>query len=288
MVAMKVRFGVTIGAEVGVDELAMLGPAVEDVGFDTLWVAEVLLTPVLDPIVALSFLAARTNTLRLGAHLIVPGRAPVHLARQLAHLDQVSGGRLLLVAVLGLPEEADRGAQGIPRAELGEDLEEVVGLMRRLWAGETVTHHSARHHLDGVRLDARPVQQPLEIWLAGALPSALRRTGRIGDGWMPGRVTAAEAAVKRTVIEAAAAAAGRTMDPEHYGANIFYARTPVAPAVAARFGENLPSDRDGIRAAIQAWTDVGFSKFLLRPLAPPLDWRAELDLLAREVGDLMS
>lgn len=283
---MKVRFGVTIGPEVGVEDLALLGPAIEDVGFDTLWVAEVLLNRTLDPIVALSYLAAGTTKLRLGAHIIVPGRAPVHLARQLAQLDQISHGRLLLVAVLGLPEEADRGVQGIPRNELGSDLEEVVGLMRRLWAGETVSHQSARHRLDDVVLDVAPVQQPLEIWCAGSVPSALRRAGRIGDGWMPGRVTPAEAIEKRKVIEEAAAAVGRTMDPEHYGANVFYGRGSVPQAAIDRFGEGIPSDSAGIRRKVEEWIEAGFSKFLFRPLNPPVDWRAELDQLVVDIGDL--
>jgi probable F420-dependent oxidoreductase len=282
----KVRFGVTIGPEVGVDDLAKLGRSVEEVGFDTVWVAEVLLNRTLDPIVALSYLAAHTTKLRLGAHVIIPGRAPVHLARQLAQVDQLSHGRLLLVGVLGLPEEADRGAQGLPRSELGSDLEEVVGLMRRLWAGETVTHASARHRLDGVYLDVPPVQQPLEMWLAGSAPSALRRTGRIGDGWMPGRVTPAEATEKRKVIEDAAAAAGRTMDPEHYGANVFYGRGHVPQAAIDRFGDGIPSDSAGIRRRVEEWMAAGFSKFLLRPLLPPDDWRAELDQLAVDVDGL--
>jgi probable F420-dependent oxidoreductase len=292
VLTMKVRFGVTIGPEVGPQQLGGIVEDLERLRFDSLWVPEALQQSTLDPLVALSFAAARTKRLKVGTHLIIPGRHPVQLARQLAHLDQVSDGRLLLVGVLGLPDEADAGVQGIERKRRSSAMEEVVPLLHRLWAGETVDHDGEHYSFTGATVTPPPAQQPLELWLAGQVPGALRRCGRLGDGWMPGLTTPTEAAELRVTVETAAAQAGRTMDPEHYGANLFYAREPLSPDVA----EQLSSRRGGrdivaltpigwpaLREQAQAWLDAGFSKFLLRPLVPPRDWTAELETLAREI-----
>ena len=289
---MKVRFGVTIGPEVGPQQLGGIVDDLERLHFDSIWVPEALQQSTLDPLVALSFAAARTNRLKLGIHLIIPGRHPVQLARQLAHLDQMSNGRLLLLGVLGLPDEADAGVQGIGRKKRSSAMEEVVPLLHRLWAGETVDHAGEHFAFKGATVTPTPAQEPLELWLAGQVPGALRRCGRLGDGWMPGLITPTEAGELRTTVEAAANDAGRTMDPEHYGANLFYARDPLAPEVAQQLS-NRRGGRDiaaltpigwpALREQAHAWLEAGFSKFLLRPLVPPADWTAELEALATEI-----
>lgn len=292
----KVRFGYTMGPEVTAEALGPLVDDLERLGFDSLWVPEAWLTPTLDPIVALTFAAARTTKLKLGSHLIIPGKNPVQLARQTAQLDRLSNGRLLLVGVLGIPEEADTGAQDVERRLRSKVLDEVVPLLRRLWAGETVTHVGERYQLDGVSITPTPVQQPLELWLAGQVPAALRRTGRLGDGWMPGLVFPHEAAAMRTQIEEAAAAAGRSMDAEHYGANLFYANEALPPEIEGRLSARRAKSNDGASAdglvpvgpealtdRVHEWLDAGFSKFLVRPMVAPADATAELERLAETV-----
>lgn len=289
---MKVRFGFTIGPEVSPDDLGPIVDDLERLRFDSLWIPEAMLQPTMDPVVGLSFAAARTERLKLGSHLILPGRHPVHLARQLAHLDQVSAGRLLLLGVLGLPDEADTGAQGIDRRERSAAVEEMVPLLRQLWAGETVTHDGTRFRFRDIRLSPTPRQEPLELWLAGQVPGALRRCGRLGDGWMPGLSYPEEAAALVPTIEAAAVDAGRVMDPEHYGANLFYARTTLPAEALERLNARRPNGDaeglvpigwDALRQRVGEWLDAGFSKFLLRPIVPPENWSAELEALADEV-----
>lgn len=289
---LKVRFGFTIGPDL---TPAQLGPLVDDLerlGFDSIWVPEALTQTTLDPIAALTFTAARTSKLKLGTHLIIPGKNPVLLAKQLANLDQLSDGRLLVLAVLGLPDEADAGAQVITRKERGAHMAEVVPLLRRLWSGEPIDHQGPNFALSGVTVVPRPAQDPLEIWLAGQAPSALRRCGQLGDGWMPGLISPAEAAQKRVLVEGAAEAAGRSMDAEHYGINLFYANGPVPDEMHARLAARrpggdiddiLPVGWDALRRQVDQWLDVGFSKFLLRPLVPPTDWTEELETLAGEI-----
>ncbi len=289
---MKVRFGFTIGPEVGPAALTTIVDDLERLRFDSIWIPEAILQPTFDPLVALAFAAGRTERLGLGTHLIIPGRHPVQLARQLAHLDQVSNGRLLLLGVLGLPDEADAGVQGVERRRRGAAMEEAVPLLRRLWAGETVTHDGEFHQFTDAAIAPIPVQEPLELWLAGQVPSALDRCARLGDGWMPGLVDPATAVEMREQLEVAAQAAGRSMDPEHYGINLFYASEPIPPAIAEqmsarRGGRDIagvtPIGWDALRERANEWVEAGFSKFLLRPLVPPHDWNAELEALAEEI-----
>lgn len=289
---MKVRFGYTIGPET--DELS-LGHLVDDLerlGFDLIWVPEILLSPTLDPIVALSFAAARTTRLKLGAHLVLPGRHPVQLAKQLVQLDRLSGGRLFMLAVLGVAQEADIGAQGIDRRRRASALEEMLPLMRRLWSGETVDHAGEHFRLEGVRLPVVPLDGPLEVWLGGQVTAALDRCGRVGEGWMPGGLLPHEAAEKKALIDRVAADNGRTVDPEHFGVNLYYAFESLPTEVAQRFaarrsgrpGEGLvPVGIDALHRRIDEWLEAGFSKFLLRPAVPPDDPSPELELLAREI-----
>ncbi|MEM7287664.1 MAG: LLM class flavin-dependent oxidoreductase [Actinomycetota bacterium] len=288
---MKVRFGFTIGPEV---DAGSFGPIVDDLellGFDSLWVPEILLQPTLDPIVALGVAAGRTRKLKLGTHLILPGRHPIHLARQLAHLDHLSDGRLLLLGVLGIPQEAEAGAQGIDRSRRGAAVDEMVPLLRRLWAGETVDHDGEFWSFRGAAVRPQPVQEPLEMWLAGQVPGALRRCARLGDGWMPGLVAPSHAGELRAALEDEAAGIGRTMDPEHYGANLFYSRRELSPDAVAQLAERrgadaaamVPIGADALRGRIDEWLAEGFSKFLLRPLETPDDWGDELRFLADEI-----
>ncbi len=133
---------------------------------------------------------------------------------------------------------------------------------------------------------------PLEMWLGGQRPEALRRAGRLGDGWIPGLLTPTEAAAKRQRIEAAAAEAGRTIDPEHFGVNLTYSRGPLPGAAVEQLrrrrpdldpADLVPQSRTALHARVDEWLAVGFSKFLLRPVVPPTNWTAELETLAADI-----
>src|SRR5262245_7575238 len=227
--SMKVRFGFTCRgqAELALDDFPQLVDDLEQLGFDSLWLPEHMLNGPFDPLIGLAYTAARTTRLKLGAYVVVPGRNPVRLARELANLDRLSNGRLLLIMVLGQPTAPELLAQHVTQAERDALMEEVLPLLRRLWSGDVVHHDGPRYQLRDARLTPMPIQTPLEMWLGGQVPGALRRAGRLGDGWIPGLLTPTEAAEKRRYIEAAAAEAGRTIDPEHFGVNLTYSRGPL-------------------------------------------------------------
>jgi len=293
---MKIRIGVGAGgASSSTEALAELVAGIDELGFDSLWLSEVLTGPVLDPVVALSWAAASSPRLKVGTTMLLPGRNVLRLAKQLASLDVLSKGRLLVTLVPGLTHAPEREAIGVEPKQRGAAIDEALPLLRRLWAGETVSHDGAAGRLRDVKLSPLPVQQPLEVWLGGTAPAALERCGRLSDGWLPSLCTPEEAAAGRVVIEEAAARAGRSISSEHFGVSIGYATAPIDPATARamtarrpRSVELTPVGLPAVRKLIEQFIAVGFSKFVLRPLAAPASWRAELEALAAAVGELQT
>ena len=293
---MKVRIGVgSAGAASNPETLHELVTALDDLGFDSLWLSEVLTGPVLDPVVGLAWAAASNPRLKIGTTMLLPGRNVLRLAKQLASLDVLCKGRLLVTLVPGLTHAPETEAIGVEVKRRGAIIEEALPLLRRFWAGETVTHEGAVGTFKNVKLSPLPVQQPLEVWLGGSVPAALDRCGRLSDGWLPSLCTPEEAAAGRVVIEQAAAKAGRSISPEHFGMSIGYATAPIDPATARtmaarrpRSVELTPVGLPALRERIERFVDVGFSKFVVRPIVTPKSWRTELDALAHTVGNLQT
>ena len=293
---MKIRIGVgSGGATSSTEALAELVTGLDEFGFDSLWLSEVLTGPVLDPVVGLAWAAASNPRLKVGTTMLLPGRNVLRLAKQLASLDRLSRGRLLVTLVPGLTYAPEREAIGVEPKQRGAFIDEALPLLRRLWAGETVSHDGPAGTLRNVKLSPLPTQQPLEVWLGGTVPAALERCGRLSDGWLPSLCTPEEAAAGRVVIEDAAARAGRSISGEHFGMSIGYATAPIDPATARtmvarrpRSVELTPVGLPALRKLLEQFIAVGFSKFVVRPLVTPKSWRGELEALAAAVGDLQT
>jgi probable F420-dependent oxidoreductase len=270
----KIRVGVGMGGAAATEVFAEQVCEMERCGFDSLWLSEVLTTPVIDPFAGLSFAAGVVRKLKLGTTLTLPGRNPVRLAKELATIDRLSNGRLLLVMVPGLSDPLEQQAVAIPMRERGAWLDEVLPLLRKLWTADAVSHHGPLFNFDGVAVRPRPKQEPLDLWLGGTAPSALRRCGQIGDGWLPSLLTPAEAARGRTEIERVAAESGREIESEHFGVSLGYAVSGFSERQLAQVARRrpgldpavlIPLGLDGLRRRLQEFIDVGFSKFVVRP-----------------------
>lgn len=295
---MKVRFAVAPGLEpLDRATLSELVDGLEAFGFDTIWLSDVPLGALIDPLVGLPFAAGRTQRLKLGANIVPIGRNPMLLAKALAQLDELSDGRVLVSLVPGLDQPGERDALGIGDANRGAYLDEVIPLLRRWWAGDTVDHVSDRFHFAGITVRPRPVQDPLEIWLGGVGPKALARVGRLADGWLGAGITPAEVADARRRIDAAAADAGRQVDPEHHGLSLPYARVDQAGAAVAALRARrpdadlediLPVGGPALRRLVSRLVDEGVSKFVVRPVEPVTSWRDELDWLSATLLDLQT
>jgi probable F420-dependent oxidoreductase len=147
--------------------------------------------------------------------MVLPYRHPIVLAKELASLDVLSDGRLLLGVASGwLAEEFV--LLGVPFGERGQRMDEYLAVLRALWKEERVTFHGRWFDLNEAAFFPKPVQQPPPIWIGGASPAALRRVARAGDGWIAApRPTLDDLARDIAEIRHLAERAGR--DPDAIG-----------------------------------------------------------------------
>ncbi|HUP85335.1 MAG TPA: TIGR03619 family F420-dependent LLM class oxidoreductase [Acidimicrobiales bacterium] len=299
---MKIRIGYglgTGGSASGADGFASMVDALEANRFDSLWLSERVTGGAVDPIVGLSVAAGRTKKLKLGfSVLVLPGRNPALLAKELASLDHLSNGRLLPAFGLGVADGAEQQAFGVERTERARRFDEALPLLRRLWSEDSVDHDGTFFTYKGLTVRPKPVQSPLEVWLGGRAPSELRRVGRLGDGWLPSFTSPSEAAAGRAVVEEAAAAAGRAVDGEHWGALVIYTRDQELPERLSSLlrtrnpdadpGDIVPAGLPALRAHLERFCEVGFSKFVLVRAGEPGSWEDELGEVASEVLTLQA
>lgn len=275
----------------------------ERLGFDTVWLSDIPLGASTDPIVALAHAAARTTKLKLGTNVVPLGRNPMILAKELAQLDLLSNGRLLLSFVPGIDQTGERGALGVGTANRGKQIDRIIDLIRAWWRGDAVTDSFGPYVYDAIEVRPLPRQSPLEIWLGGMGPVALERAGRLADGWLGAMLEPAAAGAARLAIERAAADHGRHIDADHFGLSLAYSRVEPSERALAMMQarrpdadprELLPVGRDQLRSLLQAHVDNGISKFVLRLSAGSLDGSSptashdELAWLADAVLDLQT
>lgn len=298
---MKIRIGVGLGTHTLANTQETFLPYVREVerlGFDSLWLSERLTGDAPDPLVALAVAAGATTTLKLGTGvLVLPGRNPVVLAKEMASLDRLSGGRFLPAVGLGAPTPVEHRAFGVERGERAGWFDEALPLIRRLWAEDDVHHDGDRFRVDGVTLRPRPAQDPIEVWLGGQSRSELRRCGRLGDGWLPSFATVADVRDGWEVVTTEAAAHDREIDPEHLGVLVAYGRGAVPARVAAQLAARrpgldpadvVPVGMAALRRRLEELAEVSASKFVVLPLDEPADWAAELEEVAATVLPLES
>ncbi len=193
-------FAVNMGACLDPAAAIRIAVLAEELGFDSLWAGEHVVLPdprvppspmdpddpILDPIVALTFLAAHTHRVLLGTGIIIlPQRNPLVLAKELASLDVLSGGRLLFGAGVGYLEPEFR-ALGVPFADRGPRTDDALAAMRAIWRGET-SYAGRFTSFAGVRAEPRPSSRPggrlIPLVIGGHSPGAYRRAVEQAEGW---------------------------------------------------------------------------------------------------------
>ena len=189
--------------------------AVEELGFDALWTGEhiVFHRPILDAVPLLAGVAGITRRIRIGpAAIMVTLRHPTMLAKELATLDVISGGRLIVVAGVGgdFPKEFE--ATGIPMARRGRRTSETIEIMRRYWTEERFSYAGEIFQLDDVWMTPKPLQPGgPPVWLAGRSSAAIARAARLGDGYMPYMYTAERCRQSFGELRESAREAGRPL-----------------------------------------------------------------------------
>ena len=297
---MKVRFAVSLDAgRVDPGHLASFVTGAEERGFDTVWFADLPLLNAAEPTLAVAFAAGLSHRLRLGVDLVPFGHQSFVVARQLAQLDQLTGGRLLVTIVSGLDVPGERAALGIAGRDRGRLLDSLLPELRTWWAGSAVTVGPGEATAE-VTLPVLPRQDPLEIWLGGHGPQAVRRAGRLADGWLGsgGALGPRQAGELCRRIKEEAAAVDREIDPEHFGLSIRYARVrddlsapgirPIPSAANEGSAPAPPVGAGALRDLVGELVEEGISKFVVRRATPVASWPDELDWLADAVLDLQT
>jgi probable F420-dependent oxidoreductase len=269
------KFGImfaNVGPYVEPDGAVGIARIAEEHGFDSLWTVEHTVVPdgyesqypyspdgrmpggddapIPDPLMWLAWVGAATTTIRLATGiLILPQRNPITLAKELATLDRLSGGRVELGVGVGWLEEVFE-ALGVPFAGRGRRMDEYIEVMRVLWRdGGAASFHGESVNFDECHSNPKPVQPGgIPIVVGGHTEAAARRAGRLGDGFFPGRSTVEELTGLLEVMRASAVECGR--DPH---------------AIEVTAGGAF--DLDGA----QQFADLGVHRIVL----PPLAWNLE-------------
>lgn len=224
---------VNIGVK-NAERMLEIAVTAEQQGFESVWTFEHVIVPVdyaskypysadgkmgatpetnfVDPLIALSAIAAATTRIRLGTGVnILPQANPLLLAKQAASLDFVSGGRFMLGVGIGwLAEEF--AALGVPFERRGARFDDYVQAMRKVWSGEVVEHESDHLHWSGFKSHPVPVQKPFPVIVGGSKGKAFDRIARYGDGWYAPTASVQQLAALMPSLGAACAAAGRARE----------------------------------------------------------------------------
>ena len=257
---------------------------------DSIWQTDRLASPqpFLEAMSAMAALAGATERLKFGMNAVVVSlRDPLLLAKQCATIDFLSDGRLLPVFGVGGDRAPEWRATGRSPRRRGRLANEALEIMRRLWSEERVSYDGEFFHYKDATIAPRPVQDPLPLWIGGSSPAAVRRTARLGTGWLAGVQSPSRVGPVIEAIKAASAEEGRAIPDDHYGAGFPFrfgswdddalgagaarARALGAPDPREYFAVG---DATTILERIKAYRRAGVSKFVLIPLA-----RGDDDLL---------
>lgn len=273
-------------------------------GIDSIWMPDHVISqsPEFDPSVLMAVIAARTTDIKMGPSVLtVPARNPVEVANTYANLDYLTGGRGRVIMAVGLGADPRlTEAIGVPADQRPGRLREAVDIMRRLWTEDDVDYAGEYYELDGVSVNPKPADGPLDIWIGGNSNAALKRVAEYGDGWFPSSVTPREFTGKLDRLMAYCDEAGRVVERDEIGMIL---RTHLDPdrdkahAVRDRYLERR--DRTVSRASfaeysafgppadcvdtIQKYVDAGCTKFVLMPVGPPAERVDQLELYSRAV-----
>ena len=293
MAAILLGFGVPVsGAWATPDNQVRLVGRAEELGYRSAWTFQRLLVPaepepdprsgmevyrsVLDPVVSLAHLAGHTSRIRLGvAVLNMPFFSPALMAKQLASLDVITGGRLDVGLGIGW-SRVEFAASGVPYAHRGARGEEFLRALRALWADEVVEFHGVFYQVPPARMQPKPLQRPHPpVLLGGSANPALRRAGRVADGW----ISASNADLRHidqpiATVRRAAEQAGRDPEalrficrgPARIGAAGAADRRPLTGSV-----EEIRGDLDDLRAqgVTEVFLDLNWDPEIGSPDADP-------------------
>jgi probable F420-dependent oxidoreductase len=280
--------------------MGSLATASEDAGFDSLWVSDHVVwprdyepvypygeggrypgdenTPLCEAVTSLAWLSARTERVRLGTCVLVAAqREPWLLAKQLASLDQLNGGRTTIGVGLGWMRE-EFEVLGASFDDRSARTREMVELLRVAWTTQPVTFDGAYWQGGPLGVLPHPVQQPIPILLGGNAPSALRKVADYADGWCPYGLDVGEFAQGLASIRARAEAQGR--DPSAFRTVLW---APLLLADTDQPMVPLHGNAAFLTERLGAYAEAGLDEFVMFNLATPDKIVAQIEDFAGSV-----
>ena len=301
---LKVRIGIGLGAwpfgPITPSSVLDFIDRCEALDIDSIWLSDRVAgrDDLLEPVTFMAFMASRMRNMMFGTSvLVLPVRHPVVLAKELATLDLLSGGRLLPAVGIGPPTSDDFRATGIEREGRGRRTDEAIRLMKRLWTEDSVTFEGEYYSIRDVSVTPKPAQpEGPPIWIGGRSRAAWKRAGTLGDGWLSSSITVDETGKGVEAIKSYAVEAGREVPDDHFGVYLPFLFTDNRDRdldIARPYLHGRPDvpeseisavgDPDEVRARVQEYIARGATKFVMRPACPGSMWFDQLETLAREV-----
>lgn len=294
---MKVRIGIGLGAAGTPEGFAAAVDQLEAAGVDSLWLPEAVFGSQVEPFAGMAYALGRTARLKVGTGLtVLPGRHPVLVAKHLATLAGLAPRRVLPVFGLQPARAAERHLFRVPAGRRSAVFDESLQVLRLLLRQEHVSYQGEFFSLTDASIGPLPAR-PLDVWLGGAAPAALRRVGRLGDGWLASYLTPADTAAGIAVIQQAAAEAGREVEPDHFGLSLAVAAGEIPPELAAAARRRRPGADPATliatgwpqaRSLIEQHVAAGVSKFVIRPAAPQVRFSDFLAQFLEQTAGLQS
>lgn len=276
--------------------------------YDSVWTGDHIAfpMPILDPLLQLELVAAFNPRITIGTGVfLLPLRHPTPVAKQVATLDRLIGGRFVFGVGIGGEFPAEYAACGVPLKERGARLSEAIPVLKKLWTGKAVSSDGPHYPFPEVTMLPPPAQPGgPPIWCAGRSPVALRRIGRLADGWIAYVVSPKRYREGLETIAQAAERAGRRIEPLGTAHLLFtwidddYERALDAASehLSARYAMDFrqaakryaalgpPAD---VAATIDAFRQAGVRHFVLDPTGPQAGRDGQLERFAAEVRPLL-
>ena len=292
--------GASLAARDGRDTFLRYIDTLEELGWDSVWFSDRIVGPAwrMGPLTGMALTAGRTQSLKFGTSvLIMSVHSPVTMARELATIDALAPGRLVVGVGVGQESPIEYEAMGVRKKDRGKRLDEAIILMRRLWTEDKVTYESDFLKLKDAGIQVRPSRPNVPIWIGSRAEAGLKRTGYLGDGWLPTQLTPEEvrAGIKR--IQEYATEAGREIPDDHFGLQVssyvvengkvpdyikekylLQRRSDVTPERI-----NLIGTPDEVISRIKEYVDAGATKFVFNPACGIDELFEQLDIQGKAV-----
>jgi probable F420-dependent oxidoreductase len=286
------KFGLSLSNNQGIEDvqqIVRLAVRAEELGLDSVWASDHVFNvsyvferignrPYYDPLTILTYVAARTERIRLGTSvLVLPYHQPMRLAKTAATLDVMSGGRLVLGVGVGVIEQ-ELNAMGSPYAERGAITDETIAILKRLWTEDEPSHQGKRYQFSGMKFSPKPLQKPhIPLLIGGVSRAAMRRAARLGNGWHPTAMPPDTLRAAMDALAEEAQAAGRSAADIPVSISL-----PVQGGRAGRY--SLGTEPTEMVEKLQAFHRVGVDTVVISPSTGDAQAMAHsLEVLAQEV-----